>query len=220
MKKIIFYFYGLILFSAAASAQAYEGSVEYNKKKQPAFVIEYHYPPEAVENAIIQKMGNMGYKGKEEKGIFNKDKGFWVYKNAFITEISTNSMDYMIKVERKSRKESNESVVYLIVNKDGENAMPKFDAYDMDRAKSFLNNLLPDVEASNLELQIKAQEETVAKAEKKLKNLQDDRDDMEKKIRKLQDDIRSNLKDQENTQKEIENQKQALDALKIKRKPS
>ncbi len=57
-----------------------------------------------------------------------------------------------------------------------------------------MNNLQPDVEASNLELQIKDQEDVVAKAEKKLKNLKDDQESMEKKIKDLQDDLKKNTK--------------------------
>ena len=220
MKNFIFTISAIALLMATGFAQAYEGSIEYGKQKQQAFIIEYSYSPEAVENAIIQKMERMGYKGKEQKGMFNKDKGFIIFKSAYITDISDKSMDYIIKVEQKSRKEKDASILYLVINKDNENAMKSFDAYDVNRAKGFLNNLLPDVEAANLELQIKDQEEIIAKAEKKLKNLQSDREDMEKKIKKLQDDIKDNLKDQENTQKDIENQVQALEALKIKRTAS
>jgi hypothetical protein len=217
MRNFIFTLSAITLLMATGFAQAYEGSIEYNKQKQEAFVIDYSYPAEAVENAIVQKMAKMGYKGKEEKGMFNKDKGFIIYKAAYITDISSSSMDYIIKVEQKSRKEKDASVLYLIINKNNANAMKEFDANDVGRAKDFLNKLLPDVEAANLELQIEAQEEAVAKAEKKLKTLQSDKDDMEKKIKKLQDDIKDNLKNQENTQRDIENQKQALEALKAKR---
>ena len=42
--------------------------IEYDKKKQQAFMIDYNYPPESVEAAIVQKMESMGYKAKEEKG--------------------------------------------------------------------------------------------------------------------------------------------------------
>jgi hypothetical protein len=218
MKNWILTLSALAFVTAISFAQAYEGSIEYNKKKQQAFVIEYPYPAEAVEAAIVQKMERLGYKGKEEKGLFNKDKGFRVYKGAFITDISSKSMDYIIEVEQKSRKEKDASLLYLIINKDGENAMKEFDAYDVRNAKSFLNDLLPDVEASSLELQIKAQEDAVAKAEKKLSGLQSDKSDMEKKIQKLQDDIKNNDKDQENARKDIENQRVALETLRGKRK--
>ena len=139
-----------LLFSVIAQAQAYEGKIDYDKKKQAAFVIEFPYSPEAVENGFIMKMDKLGYKGKEEKGLFNRDKGFRVYNNAFVTEISEKKFDYIIDVERKSKKDDDRAILYLIILKDGgENAVTDFDGYDMDRAKAFLNNLLPFVEAKN-----------------------------------------------------------------------
>ena len=218
MKKLIPALLVLLFSSINAFTQAYESSTEYDKKKQTALSIDYNYREEAVENAIIKKMEKLGYNGKDEKGLFNKDKGFRVYKNATITEISSKSMDYIVKVDQKSRKEDDKSIVYLIILKDGENAMSGFDGYDLDHAKSFLNSLLPDVEAANLELQIQAQEDVLVKANKKLKNLQSDKGDLENKIKKLEDDIQKNLKDQENTQKDIENQRKGLEDLKLKRK--
>jgi hypothetical protein len=211
MKKIFFSLFILLGFSIMASAQAYEGTIQYDKKKQRAVVIDYPYSAEAVQNAIVKKMELLGYKAKEEKGLLNKDKGFLIYKNAYVTDISNDRMDYMVKVERKSRKEEDAAVLYIIMNKDGQNALDQLDAYGVDRAKSFLNNMMPDIEAANLELQIKAQEEVIAKAEKKLRGLKDDQASLEKK---LQD----NKLDQDNTQKDIENQKQALGTLIGKRK--
>jgi len=219
MKQSIIFLLTIIMCSSVYS-QAYEGSIEYDKKKQRAFVIDYSYSQEAVENAIIHKMEMLGYKGKEEKGLFNKDKGFHVYKNVFISDISPNSMDYMYKVEQKSRKEKDEAVLYLIIYSGGANAMPTFNGYDIGKAKDFLNNLAPDVAAANLELQIDEQADVVAKAEKKFKSLQSDKEDMEDKIKKLQDDIKKNLKEQEDTQRDIEIQKQALENLKLKRNPA
>ena len=156
-------------------------------------------------------MEKLGFKKKESKG-------FLVYKNAVLPDISSEPADYMIKVERKSRKDRDESVVYLLVNRNEENIIARSDALVNSNAKTFLNRLAPDVDAFNLEVQIKDQENTVSKAEKKLKDLQDDQESMEKKIKKLQDDLKENAKDQQNQQKEIEKQKQALESLRAKRK--
>ena len=212
----------LIFLSASflLRAQATEDKIEYNKEKQACIVMEYDFPPQAVENAIIAKMNKLGYKGKEEKGMFNKDKGFKVYKDAMVADISPSRYDYIINIDRKSRKESDAAVLYLIIMKDDANALSRLNTEELGSAKSFLYNLLPDIEAANLELQITAQEDVVAKAEKRLKTLQSDKDDMEKKIKKLQDDIKTNEKDQEKQNAEIENQRKALDALKGKRKAS
>ena len=209
MKKLSLLFFCFI--SLSVLGQSYEGTIQYDKKKQTAFIIEYVYPPEAVQNAFVQKMENAGFKAKEEKGILNKDKGFLVFKNAYVTDISEERMDYIIKVDRKSRKESDEAVFYLVMVKGDGNAIDKMRPKEIDRAKSFLNNMLPDIEAANLELQIKVQEEVVAKAEKKLKGLRDDQVSLEAKLQQ-------NKTDQETTQKDIEAQKQALGVLIGKRK--
>lgn len=207
-----------MVLSIPAFSQSYESTIEYDKKKQQAVVIDYAYPQEAVENAIVKKIESLGYKSKTEKGLFNKDKGFVVFKGAFITDISDASMDYIVKVERKSRKEKDETTLYMVMTKDGVNAMSLMDAYSVGKAKAFLNNLLPEIEEANLELQIKAQEEVIAKSEKKFKDLKDDQQSMEKKIKGLEDDLKKNAKDQENQQKEIETLRQALDGLKGKRR--
>ncbi len=212
MKKLFFTLLILSGLSLLVSAQGYEGTIEYDKKKQDAFMIDYPYTPEAAENAINGKMEKLGYKAKEEKGLFNKDKGFFIFKSAFITEVSSASMDYLFKVEPKGRKTKDECIIYMVMLKDGNNAKPGMTAEDVAKAKAFLNSLKPDVEAANLELQIKDQEETVSKAEKKLRGLKDDESDLEKKLSK-------NRKEQDDTQKDIENQKKILEALRGKRVP-
>src|SRR5437870_1951181 len=110
MKKPFFSLLGMLLFIQFVAAQAYEGTIEYKKKKHAAFVIEYPYPAEAVENAIDQKMEKLGYRGKEEKGLFNGDKGFKSYSHAYITDVSDDAIDYVIKVERKSKKQDDKSI--------------------------------------------------------------------------------------------------------------
>lgn len=201
----------LFTLSILSKAQSYEGTIQYDKKKQQAIVIEYDYPPQAVENALVQKLEKLGYKAKEEKGLLNKDRGFIVFKNAYVTAISNDRMDYIIKVERKSRKEDDESVLYLVMVKGDENALVKMDAENVGKAKVFLNTMLPEIEAAHLEIQIKDQEEVVVKAEKKLNDLKDDQASLEKKLAQ-------NKTDQENTQKDIEAQKNSLGVLIGKRK--
>ena len=210
MKKIIFLLVIAISLATASFAQAFEDNIQYDKKKQQAIAINYNYPAQAVENAFVEKMAKLGFKAKEEKGLLNKDRGFIVFKNAYVTDISIDRMDYIIKVERKSRKESDESVMYMIMIKDGENAMIKMGAENTGKVKLLLNNMLPEIEAANLELQIKTQEEVVAKAEKKLKDLKDDQASLEKRLQQ-------NKTDQGDTQKDIETQKQSLGVLIGKR---
>lgn len=213
MKQLYLLALALVISSSVLLAQAYESQVTYDKKKQQGLAIDYSYSAEAVENAFVKKLAAEGYKAKEEKGILNRDKGFLVYKNTYITDISSDRLDYLIKVERKSRKSEEGSVLYMVMLKGDQNALTAMDASDAGKAKTFLNNLQPLVEAADLELKIKAQEDLVAKSEKKLKDLKDDQLSLENKLRQ-------NKADQEATQKEIEAQKQALGVLVGKRKTS
>src|SRR5258705_6545147 len=105
MKKAILLSVLICICRLAGYSQAYEDKVQYNKKKQAAIAIEYSFPPEAVENAIIKKFKKLGYKPKEEKGLFNRDKGFIEFKNAYVTDISQDRLNYIFNIERKSRKE-------------------------------------------------------------------------------------------------------------------
>jgi hypothetical protein len=77
MKKIVLSAATLITISIASHAQAYEDNIQYDKKKQSAIAINYNYPSQAVENAFVEKMAKMGYKAKEEKGIFNRPHGLY-----------------------------------------------------------------------------------------------------------------------------------------------
>ncbi|MCX8019821.1 MAG: hypothetical protein N2747_04935 [Chitinophagaceae bacterium] len=205
---IAFFF---VTYALLGYGQSYESSIQYDKKKQAALAIEYPFQPQAVENAFIEKMARLGYKAKEEKGLLNRDKGFLLFKNAYIADISNERTDFYIKVERKSRKEKDESVLYMIMLRGDQNVLNSSDILSINNAKTFLNNLLPDVEAANLELEIKAAEERLAKTEKKLRDLREEQASLEKKLQQ-------NRTDQENTQKEIETQKQALSVLQGKRK--
>ena len=217
MRKFILYLV-FVFVSPLLFAQAMEDKIEYSKKDQSCLVMNYSYPPEAVENAFTSKMYKLGYKGKEEKGLLNKDKGFRVYNGALLSDISSTRYDFIIKVESKSRRDDEASILYFLIQKEGTDFLNRLSTEELTNAKSFLNNLKPDIEAANLELQILAQEETVNKAEKKLQKLQSDKEDMEKRLKKLQEDLKQNEKDQEGQQAEIENEKKTLEVLRTKRK--
>ena len=127
------------------TAQAKQGTVEYKKKKQDCFYINYNFPPEAVENALMDKLAKMGYKGREEKGMFNKDKGFNIYKEATLSDISPGKYDYVVSIERKSKKESDEFVLYLLILNNDVNALPNLGSEEKEKAKMFLEALTPEV---------------------------------------------------------------------------
>jgi len=218
MNKILLFSAVAFLLSITASPQVSEETIEYDKKKHTAFKMEYDYPPEVVQYALVQRMEQMGYRGKEEKGIFNRDKGFIVNKGAFVTEVNEKSMDYIFKIDPRTKKDKTGSVIHMVIMKDGANAASTFSDSEVERVRSFLTRLAPEVESANLEMQIKGQEEGVTKSEKKFKTLQADSLNLENKIRDLHMQLDKVIRNQQFQQKEIENQKKLLEEMKGKRK--
>ena len=218
MNKVLLFAVFTFLLSIAAFSQVSQETIEYDKHKHAAFKMEYDYPPEVVQNALVQRMEQLGYRGKEEKGILNRDKGFVVHKGAFVTEVNEKSMDYIFKINPRTKKDKTGSVIHMVILKDGTNAASTFTDAEVERVRSFLTRLAPEVESTNLEMQIKGQQEGVAKSEKKFKTLQADSLSLENKIRDLHMQLEKIIKDQEFQQKEIENQKKLLDEMKGKRK--
>lgn len=200
----------LLSLAIVANTQSREGSIEYLKKDYKAMVIEFPYSPSVVEDAITSRMEKLGYKKKTSKG-------FLVYKNAVLSEISSEPADYMIKVERKSRKEKDESVVHLVMLRVDEDILGRNDALINSNARTFMDKLVPEVDAFNLDLEVRAQEKVVERARKKLSGLEEDKEILEKKIKQLQDDLEKNAKSQVSQQQEIEKQEKVLEELKSRR---
>ena len=164
------------------------------------------------------KLAKMGYKGREEKGMFNKDKGFNIYKEATVSDISPGKYDYVISIERKSKKESDESVLYLLILNNDVNALPLLSSEEKERAKAFLEDLTLEVEDAHIDILIAAQAGVVTNAEKKLKQLQTDSVELQNKITKLQGELSTNSKAQETQLAELENQRKILEAIKSRKK--
>jgi len=200
----------LLSLAIVVNAQSREGSIEYLKKDYKAMVVEFPYSPSVVEDAITSRMEKLGYKKKTSKG-------FLVYKNAVLSEISSEPADYMIKVERKSRKEKDESVVHFVMLRVDEDILGRNDALINSNARTFMDRLVPEVDAYNLDLEVRAQEKVVERAKKKLKGLEEDKEILEKKIKQLQDDLEKNAKSQVSQQQEIEKQEKVLEDLKSRR---
>lgn len=198
------------VFSMTVRAQVYESTAEFDKKKQPAFLAEYPYQVAAVENAILKRFSKLGYRPKEEKGIFNKDKGYRVFAGSIMPDITDGQADFFIRVESLSRKGKEISLLTMIVMKEGQALGRSVDNTGSEQVKSYLSAMIPDIEAENLELDIKAQEEAIIKAEKKLEGLKKEEQDLQKKLE-------SNGRSQKDTENEIKAKKQGLDALKAKR---
>jgi hypothetical protein len=204
MKKAILFF-SILLITVFSYGQAQGGTVEYQKKLQAAAVIELPYPPSVVAAAMND------YLLKKGKSRGSDIKGFSTFRNTEPVQRDSSNADLYFKTERKSRKEKEVTVVsLLLMPTEAQTNTGSLHYLSMDDAKNYLNDLALAIDAYNLELAIKNQNDAVIKAETKYKNLTNDGEDLEKKRSALDKKIADNKNDHELQLKEIENQKQKL----------
>lgn len=210
MRKLILLFLLQIAFSIYVSAQVSEGEIEFNKVKRTVKTMEVEQGPEIVESAVKARMLKHGYKPTESKG-------WLIFKSVNNPEFSDEIFDLHVKVERKSRKEKDVSVVHFFVSKPNDHAAPALMAGSMLAAEGFHGQVTSHSTAYKLEKDIEAQEEAAKKAEKKYDDLVKEQASLEKKIKGLQDDLESNKQKQQTQTQEVENQRKILEQLKSKR---
>jgi hypothetical protein len=209
MRSALLLLAGSLLVSVAY-AQPYEGKVEYDKKRQDAFLCDYAATAEAVDLAIVKYFQNLGYKPVEEKGFLNKDKGFKIFKDAFVNDLNSEKYDYLVKVEGRAKKTTESATLSFVMMKGASNQKTSMNEDEIKKVKRFLSSLEPSVQREYLELQIKAQEEQVSKSQKKLSTLKAEQIELEKKLQ-------TNFATQQDTEKEISAKQTALEVLKAKR---
>lgn len=183
-----FVFTALILFLASfrmfAQTDPIEGKIEYQKGEKRAAIVEVPFAPEVVEGALKDHLAKSGVKEERLKGM-------QVFKNARLTPTDGEVADLYFKVVKKSRKEDNISIVYLIMGRPNENVALRTadDAFRIQDAKAFLSTLHPQAESFDLERNISRNEDNFKKSEKKLKDLQDERKNLDKKIQEQEQEL-------------------------------
>jgi hypothetical protein len=211
MKRVIVSV-SLFFFCTGAFAQARTVSTEYQKSMQPALEIEVPFAEKTVTNSIIERFEKKGYKSKESKGFIS-------FKGVRMPELGAGEYDLYFKVDRKSRQQKDASILTFLISSGYDKFISESDNPDLiDSAKKMLNTQTDITAAHDLEIQIKDQDNTSKKAEKKLSDLISDNEDMNKKKIKLEKEIEENLKKQEEQKGEIEKQKQIFETLKGRRK--
>jgi predicted nucleic acid-binding Zn-ribbon protein len=187
--------------------------VSYQKNALSAAVIELPYAPDIVNAAMND------YLSKKGKSKGTDLKGFSTFRNTEALAYDSTNADLYFKIERKSRQEKNTSLVSLLLSS------PKADMstaniryLNMAEAQDYLNGLVPAIDAYNLELKIKEQNEVIKKAETKYKSLVNDGEDLENKKTEIEKKIAENKQDIQSQGNEVEAQKQKLAAWVSTRK--
>jgi rubrerythrin len=209
----------LLLFACTTTfAQSVSTSVKFDKANKQGLMLYLPYSQEVAEGTILTKLKEIGFEPESSGSLFwkqNKVNGFYAFKGVALKGENPQLVDLYFKVDRRGSKKDNQSVMYLLTSKGGENFITDMtDATTFTAAQKFLNGFTNETATYKHTLDVKAQEETVKKAEKKLTDLQKDEREMAEKIAKLQEDLRKNKESQISQQSTIEAERRKLDEMR------
>lgn len=218
MKQIIYTLFLVLCVNSLLQAQPFPAQIKYDKDMQPGLKLELPYTTKVSEATILKKLEDIGYKPETTGELFwkrNTINGFYVFKGVPLPSLNGFGVDLYFDVKRKSRRESDKSVMSLLISKgSGSFVSAETDYATFNAASQFLNGFLSETEAYKHNLDIIKQEDVVKDAEKKLENLKDDEKKLNNKILDAQRDLEDNIKNQGKQVQEIENQKLKLEELK------
>ncbi len=220
MKNIYILFASIFVFNQIALAQSTATTVKYKDNLQPSLLIQLPYSTTVTEGTILKKLREIGYDPETKGALFwkkNKLEGFFIFNEVALPEMINQKLDLYFKVDRKSKKENDKSMLYLLVSKGYDSFIsPTSDTTVFKAARKFLNSFVSETAEYKLNMDIEAQEETVKAAEKKLLNLENKEADLIKKIEQLNQDLVNTKADQVSQKVEIENQQVKLNELKMR----
>ena len=210
MKLIIFVIITAMI-TLNVNAQSLTGITSFNKSPQSSLIYNLPYSDEAVSGGIETKMISFGKP--------RKMKGFLMYKNVRIPEISNDALTIYFGADKKSNKDNSNAVLTMLLANEGNRFYTTEENKELfSKAAIYLNTFEPAVAAASLELQIKEQDEVIKKTDKKLKNLRDDKIDFENQKKKLESKIEQNTNDIIKQEQDVTKQKELLDSLIKNRK--
>jgi hypothetical protein len=210
MKNLSITLFCMIL--SIGSFSQYFTEIEWQKQNLPAVQISVPYSQEITEDAIKIEMGKLGYSPAQEKG------GLY-YKAVKLIEIGPDSYDILFKVQKKGRRESESTDVFMAVSKGNNNYVQPNDTDSLPTTvKKFTEHISEWAETQSLEVNIKEQDEKLKTSQKKLQSLTDEGVQLEKKLQKLQQDISENKQLIEKQKVDVNIQAKSLEGLMKKRK--
>jgi hypothetical protein len=189
----------------------YEGTVEYQKTKQPATILEFKYPEKDLEKAMEAYMEKQGGKVKFQKG-------FNYVKNVRVHERENRYYDLYYKVEGSGKGDNANSTMYIILAEPGENILLRGGnssnngtAAASVGAVAFVGALGSEVGSYDYEKKIKDQQAEVERAEKR-------KAELEKKRDKLIKDLDVATQDLQRQASDVDKAKAILEQLKSGKK--
>lgn len=207
MKKLIALLgFSFLLGNVEMNAQSIqETKLKFDKNNVNAVVAEYKRPESVMEDALKEQLEKEGF------GKYDKKKGYWSYINTNWKRTGNLSLDIYFRVDGNKNK----STVTVLVSKGNNNfTSSATDPEIINTVREFLNNLERTATDVQFALDVEAQREVVADAEKRYNRALSDSTDLVNEKQKLENKIVQQSSEVQSKRGELDQHKQKLDAMK------
>lgn len=204
-------------FQPAAAQEFKTEHVEFNGVKYPAYSKLVNVSEDQALAAIREIFSSRGVQPKTIKG-------FLVYRKVVLPSTGNKDLhDLFVKVDREGKKAENTSKVYAIITRPDAISDDKPLKNEKGAAAGvalaaggaqFFEAVTPALENQAYLQAVLDQEETVRKAEKRLKGLQEDSVKMSKQLTKLQEDLQKNAEERSKQTEDLETARKELEMRK------
>jgi chromosome segregation ATPase len=135
-----------------------------------------------------------------------------------LRDLNGEVVDLYFKVDRKSKKEKEQSYIYMMVSKGDEQFISsETEPSIFSSSTRFLNGFTEYGASYKMDVDIQNQDDAVQAAQKKYTRLREDEADFVKKIADLESKLKNNREQQETQLKVIEAEKKKLEDLRAKK---
>jgi hypothetical protein len=222
MKQQIFYAVIILQLTAVSSfSQSVSNPVTFKDQLRPAIQLQLPNEVKTAEETILAKLKETGYKPEKNGGFLNKknkQEGFYVFSGVELPELANQKLDLYFKVDPVTNNTVNRSAVTLMVSKGYENFVSQEnDSTTFFATESFLNSFVNKTERYAVGMEIDEQKKNLAASEKKWADLREKQEEGRKKIAQLEADLKNWQQEELAQQKEVTDQRAALQNLEARR---
>lgn len=182
----------------------YDGTVDYQKTKQPARIFEFRYGEKDLEDAMSAIVRKIGGESRYYKGLYQS-------RQLRLSPDENRYYDLYYKIEGLGKGASQTSTLSVVLAEPGEDILlrnpssPEVARATLESkpARAFFDSLGAGVGAYDLDKRIAEQEEAVRKAEKR-------HADLDRKRQRLEADLAENRSDLDKAKLELERSRAVL----------
>lgn len=208
MKKS-FIFIGFTLILLLLTSQSYAQKIKNDnikilKGKRDAITAEFTIPKAIMEKVVVDYLAEEGLKRPSKK------RGFLTYERITFGKISSEVMDYYVKIDGNKQK----SKVTFAVSKGYENFISQSEGGIYSKFNSVFNSIDEKAKKAYIDEQSKEQQKVVDKTQKKYDRLLKEGKSLKKDKENIENKIKKNEKNAESLKKVLEDEQKKLKSIK------